>query len=131
MTKKELKIFYGSKRIRLTNYFPLLEPAETMVAYYDGSDKMIFRFIEFAESNLFTTFFLWSGTDFKEMKRHFFSFFKVIEAAGGVVMNEKNDILVIFRSGKWDLPKGKIDKNESIRSAALREVMEETGERKG
>jgi ADP-ribose pyrophosphatase YjhB (NUDIX family) len=61
------------------------------------------------------------------MKRHFFSFFKVIEAAGGVVMNEKNEILVIFRSGKWDLPKGKIDKNESIRNAALREVMEETG----
>ena len=127
MKRKEMRVFYGSKIIRLTNYFPLLEPVETMVAFYDGTDKMILRFIEFAENKFFSTFYLWSGSEFKEMKKHFFSFFKVIDAAGGVVFNEKNEILVIFRSGKWDLPKGKIDKNETIRDAALREVMEETG----
>ncbi|HLW31974.1 MAG TPA: NUDIX domain-containing protein [Aequorivita sp.] len=52
---------------------------------------------------------------------------KVVEAAGGLVHNSKNEILFIRRNKKWDLPKGKIEKNESHEQAALREVMEETG----
>jgi ADP-ribose pyrophosphatase YjhB (NUDIX family) len=128
MVKKEVKIYYGSKVIKLTNYFPLTEPADTMVLYYNQGENLIYRFIEFAEQKSFSTFFLWSGSGYKEMKIHFFSFFKILEAAGGVVRNEKNEILVIYRSGKWDLPKGKIDKNkETIKQAALREVQEETG----
>jgi len=128
MVKKEIKIYYGSKVIRLTNYFPLIEPADTMVLYYDQGENLIYRFIEFAEHKSFSTFFLWSGSGYKEMKIHFFSFFKILEAAGGVVKNEKNEILVIFRNGKWDLPKGKIDRRkETFKQAALREVQEETG----
>jgi 8-oxo-dGTP pyrophosphatase MutT (NUDIX family) len=50
-----------------------------------------------------------------------------IEAAGGVAYNEDGDILMIYRRGKWDLPKGKLDKGESIEECALREVSEETG----
>lgn len=52
---------------------------------------------------------------------------KTIIAAGGLVVNEKNELLLIFRRGKWDLPKGKLDENESIESCAVREVQEETG----
>lgn len=51
---------------------------------------------------------------------------KVI-AGGGKVFNDKGDILFIYRNGKWDLPKGKIDGKETIEAAALREVEEETG----
>ncbi len=128
MVKKEKKIYYGSKLIRLTNYFPLIEPADTMVLYYDHEKKLIHRFIEFAEHGSYSTLFLWSGARYKEMKIHFFSFFKIIEAAGGVVKNENNEILVIFRNGKWDLPKGKIEKDkETFKQAAIREVQEETG----
>ncbi len=50
-----------------------------------------------------------------------------IIAAGGLVTNEKGELLMIFRRGKWDLPKGKLDKGESIEACAVREVMEETG----
>ncbi len=50
-----------------------------------------------------------------------------IEAGGGVVHNEDGDVLMIFRRGKWDLPKGKRDEGESIEACAMREVMEETG----
>ena len=53
--------------------------------------------------------------------------FKIIEAAGGLVQNTKNDLLIIERLGKLDLPKGKIEKNESKAQAACREVLEETG----
>lgn len=55
------------------------------------------------------------------------SFFKCIEAAGGVVYNHFGEILLIHRRGFWDLPKGKIDKGETIEQAAIREVIEETG----
>ena len=54
--------------------------------------------------------------------------FKLIEAAGGLVRNfETNHYLFIFRNKKWDLPKGRINKNEAIKNAAIREVQEETG----
>jgi len=53
--------------------------------------------------------------------------FKIIDAAGGVVSNEKGKRLLIYRLKKWDLPKGKLDKGESFKMAAVREVEEETG----
>ncbi len=52
---------------------------------------------------------------------------KVIMAAGGVVENEKGEILLIYRKKHWDLPKGKLDEGESIEDCAVREVEEETG----
>jgi 8-oxo-dGTP pyrophosphatase MutT (NUDIX family) len=52
----------------------------------------------------------------------------LIQAGGGLVYSEKEEeILLIFRRGKWDLPKGKLDPNEQIENCALREVEEETG----
>ena len=126
-----MKIYYGERLIRLTNYFPLTTPSGTMVLYYDQEDKLSNRFIEFGESKDYAALFLWSGGRFKELKKIFCSFFRIIEAAGGVVKNEKDEILVIFRNGKWDLPKGKIEKDrESTTEAAVREVKEETGLRK-
>ena len=50
-----------------------------------------------------------------------------IIAAGGIVVNTNKEMLWIFRRGFWDLPKGKLDPNETIEACALREVMEETG----
>lgn len=59
----------------------------------------------------------------KEFSKLFFR----IEAAGGIVKNDEDRILFIKRLGRWDLPKGKIERGESIESAATREVSEETG----
>ena len=53
--------------------------------------------------------------------------YKVISAAGGLVLNLNNDILFIYRGNKWDLPKGRIEKGESIDETAIREVEEECG----
>ncbi|MFB2119686.1 NUDIX hydrolase [Parapedobacter sp. 2B3] len=52
---------------------------------------------------------------------------KVIKAAGGLVKNGAGDYLFIYRLGKWDLPKGKVDAGESMKKAAVREVEEECG----
>lgn len=48
-------------------------------------------------------------------------------AGGGKVFNDDGDILFIYRNDKWDLPKGKTEKNETIEETAIREVAEETG----
>ena len=53
--------------------------------------------------------------------------FTYIRAAGGLVFNDANELLMIFRRGKWDLPKGKVEAGEDDATAALREVKEETG----
>jgi ADP-ribose pyrophosphatase YjhB (NUDIX family) len=59
------------------------------------------------------------------LKEKICSLYTVIEAAGGVVQNESDEVLWIYRLGKWDLPKGKLEKNENFKSAAVREVAEE------
>jgi ADP-ribose pyrophosphatase YjhB (NUDIX family) len=53
--------------------------------------------------------------------------FTLINAAGGLVKNSQSEYLFIFRRGKWDLPKGKLDEGEDFETAAIREVQEECG----
>ena len=67
------------------------------------------------------------GNDLEKLKSVFFKHFIVIKAGGGIVKNEDEEILLIFRRNKWDLPKGKLDENETIEACAIREVQEETG----
>ncbi len=53
-----------------------------------------------------------------------------VAAAGGyVVRYDKGvpEVLMIFRRGVWDLPKGKLDPGETPEDCALREVREEVG----
>ncbi len=68
--------------------------------------------------------------DEKEMMKSFKSKLKVYKAAGGLVYNSKGEVLFIHRNGKWDLPKGGVEKGEKNKAAAIREVEEETGARK-
>ena len=68
--------------------------------------------------------------DKKKLLKEFKEKLVTIKASGGIVTNKKNQILFIYRKGKWDLPKGKMEKNESKKESALREVIEETGVKK-
>ena len=52
---------------------------------------------------------------------------RYVRAAGGIVHNAEGQILMIFRLGVWDFPKGKVEKGEENEEAAVREVLEETG----
>ena len=65
--------------------------------------------------------------DEKEIMKTLKSKIPVSKAGGGLVYNKKGEVLFIFRGGKWDLPKGGIEKGEEIGDTAMREVEEETG----
>jgi 8-oxo-dGTP pyrophosphatase MutT (NUDIX family) len=69
-----------------------------------------------------------TGQDFDEALEVLKDHFHYIEAAGGFI--EKSDeFLFIHRHGRWDLPKGKLEKKETVEHAAIRECEEECGVR--
>lgn len=59
--------------------------------------------------------------------KHFLKLLPNVVAGGGKVINTNNEVLFIYRNDKWDLPKGGVEKKETIEQTALREVEEETG----
>lgn len=61
------------------------------------------------------------------LEEELYKIYTPIAAGGGVVQNEKGQVLMIYRRGRWDLPKGKKDAHEDIAACAMREVSEETG----
>ncbi len=69
---------------------------------------------------------IWSE-NIDELRSDFFGNFKYLEAGGGVVFNQNKEILLIERHNIWELPKGKLKKQEAKDEGALREVIEETG----
>lgn len=94
---------------------------------YLGKQKVLFQYLDTLEkSDRFDRIVIHSP-DIKTLYQDLKSICKWVPAAGGLITNELNQILLIFRKQMWDLPKGKIDEGESTNQAALRECMEETG----
>jgi len=98
------------------NHFSILSEAEFSI------DQVINKI---NESNVAGIVYLSASPDVTW--NEFVSSFTLIEAAGGVVKNESDELLIIFRRKKWDLPKGKLDYDETPEEAAIREVKEECG----
>lgn len=63
----------------------------------------------------------------EKLFKHLLKKLPVVTAAGGMVFNDEKEILFIYRNKRWDLPKGKVEKKETLEESAIREVMEETG----
>lgn len=94
--------------------------------YTEVSETLIRKVLQAAEQKDFYAG-IFVGKDLSILKNTYGQFFKVILAGGGLVYNEHDEILLIFRKGFWDLPKGKLDDGETLSACALREVREETG----
>lgn len=101
--------------------------ASDLVLRYSGKSKQLLQVIDMLQkSSKFDSVTLWH-TDVAILFKDLESLVKRIEAAGGVVFDENHEVLLIFRRGFWDLPKGKADPGETLDQTALREVEEETG----
>ncbi len=98
-----------------------------LVTKYAGKQKFLFSFIDTLEKSPHYDGITVLASDVDKLWADFQGIFKIIEAAGGVVFNEKGEVLLIFRLKTWDLPKGKIEKGETPEIAAVREIREETG----
>lgn len=80
---------------------------------------------EMEEPRFYYGVFRHSNVD--ELLQAFKAELNVLIAAGGLVHTPQNDLLLIHRLGRWDLPKGKLDEGEMLEECALREIKEETG----
>lgn len=116
------KIFFYEKQILLTN----VEEKNKNIKYFLLNAIQMGHFLEkFLNSPLDVVGICHFQTE--NLLQEFAQKIELIQAAGGVVTNDKNQTLFIQRNGLWDLPKGKREKNESLEDCALREVQEETG----
>ncbi len=110
---------------------PLDSPAaltgEVLKLHYPGKRKFLLNVIDQMEKTRRLDGVELRAKSPDEVWDEFQKLFRLVPAAGGLVRNEKGEGLFIFRRGYWDLPKGKIDKGETIAGAAVREVEEETG----
>lgn len=95
-------------------------------SFFYKDDVTIESVLKSAKSKEFPEIFLFH-VDLKTLWDEFKWFFKIEKAAGGLIRNENQETLFIYRFDKWDLPKGKIEKGESKKEAAVREVEEECG----
>ena len=102
-----------------------LEPGNFFLRY-DSQQTLLYTVEAFEKNDVIQKLYI-LDPNIDQLMNTFTSTHKTIEAAGGLVKNSKGEILFIFRNGKWDLPKGKVEAGEKPKEAAIREVIEECG----
>jgi 8-oxo-dGTP pyrophosphatase MutT (NUDIX family) len=102
-------------------------PDGSIIVKYSGKPVHLLKYISLLEKPNEIRYLTFHYENYKKLKNDFKAHFSEIEAAGGLVVNELNEFLFIYRRGSWDLPKGKIDKGETKKEATMREISEETG----
>ncbi|MEP6646687.1 MAG: NUDIX domain-containing protein [Saprospiraceae bacterium] len=96
-------------------------------AIYRGKPKILLNYIELLEKNKHHEGIIIQSDNAEQLWKDFKSLYYYIKAGGGLVINPFGKVLLIFRRGVWDLPKGKQDPGETLIQTAVREVREETG----
>ncbi len=119
------KVFYNQKPIYLTT--SLVKNSDQTPIFF-AKFTTAATLIKALSSKKVEGIYLYHSKQ-KKLERHFIKRFPLVEAAGGLVEHKNGSFLFIYRNDKWDLPKGKIEKQEIIFEGAIREVSEETGVR--
>jgi 8-oxo-dGTP pyrophosphatase MutT (NUDIX family) len=124
-----IKIYFNDKPLFLTDSItPELEPYkhhDDAVFMDELSSPAINSMIhEMKTEKVHAGIFLHENLE--ALKHAFFKKFLLIQTGGGLIENDHGEYLLIFRRGKWDLPKGKLDPGETLEECTIREINEET-----
>jgi 8-oxo-dGTP pyrophosphatase MutT (NUDIX family) len=124
------KIYFNNKPLFITNQITkeleeLLHHEETVLIDEFNVHTVKAMLHEMEVSKIHAGVFL--HEDIEAVMKAFKKKFVLIKAAGGLIHTKDDELLLIFRRGKWDLPKGKLDDGEELETCAVREVNEETG----
>lgn len=136
INNKRVKFIHESKSLKKSNFSNFIsiknglgsEPLSGKILIYKSDNDSILSFLKLLETNLFAnvTSINFLVEDVDKIENLIKKDYKIIKAAGGVVV--KNDkLLMIYRLGNWDFPKGKLENDEKNDIAATREVYEECG----
>lgn len=120
-TDMPIKVYFDRKEICFSTDRPSGEGVVYEVDYCMSDADALIRMFETADC-------IWVRSDFpQETFDRFSRGFSKVDAAGGVVRRQDGVVMMIHRRGRWDLPKGHVEKGETFRQAAVREVEEECG----
>jgi len=124
------KVYYNNKPLILTNdrrsfirQYPVAEGYLSLTGAFSRNFRLAFDHL----SKFTSLGAIIEDISEPALMNEMHALYEPIDAGGGVVLNEDGKVLMIYRRGKWDLPKGKRDEGEPIDVCALREVSEETG----
>ena len=117
------KVFFKSKPLIFTTSDQIEEDNGILIDSKSSKYSSLIKILK-SKSNNSVYFY---NPDPNKLLNHFEKCFLTIDAAGGMVLNDFNKYLLIFRNNKWDLPKGHLKKKELNLEGASREVQEETG----
>ena len=117
------KVFFNKKPIFLTTEFRN-QTEQAPVFYIKFSS--VENILKALKSKKTDCLYLYHKSEDKLWK-HFLKYFPIVKAAGGLVRHQDQRLLFIYRNNKWDLPKGRIERQEKVGLAAIREVEEECG----
>jgi hypothetical protein len=121
------KVFFNERKVILTHDFQkTFEENHGLFYKYHGINELKELLLLFLALKKITQLFI-CHPNVHHLFEEFSSCFRYVEAAGGLVRNSRGEVLFINRFETWDLPKGKIEADESADAAALREVEEECG----
>ncbi len=132
MGLQKYKIYINGKPVFLAeraqaSEIGILTDKNNFAGHYVGKKKLIRQYLDLLDKNKSVESVAIYAENLAQLWTDFQACFKVQEAAGGYVLNREGKLLVFYRRGSWDMPKGKIDPGETPEQAALREVREETG----
>lgn len=123
------KVFVNNQSILFVkNFNNQLFENENIEVYQFQSKRALMPIItDFIDKNITQQLYIYCPDKLTEVFSFFKTNYKEVKAGGGLVKNIEDKFLFIYRRGKWDLPKGKSEKGETIKECAKREVEEETG----